>query len=268
MWEAVCETERENQFGKPTTKHVSQRGGFTAIDAYHQIHVATGLWGPLGFPDGDPLKGGWGFFDEKWATVRDNQNNPIEVVFEGTFWYEARRVGRFCADVKYRPGDDCRKKTLTDALTKALSYLGFSADVFLGAFDSNKYTDERPPPPARSAPAPRGRQGQGGSEKGLDVPPCTACRGPGRESQYWREAPEKKPRFYCPSCKTTSKSNGRQYPLSYGWPKDFDASGRYDPAGRDARERGEAPAPEPPPQDEPPVDAYENEAGDDPTASW
>ena len=30
---------------------------------------------------------------------------------------------------------------MTDALTKAFSHLGVSADVFLGLFDSNKYVD-------------------------------------------------------------------------------------------------------------------------------
>jgi hypothetical protein len=33
---------------------------------------------------------------------------------------------------------------MTDGLTKALSHLGFNADVFLGEFDGNKYTDDKP----------------------------------------------------------------------------------------------------------------------------
>ena len=35
--------------------------------------------------------------------------------------------------------DDCFKKVSTDALTKGLSKIGFSADVFLGMWDDNKY---------------------------------------------------------------------------------------------------------------------------------
>ena len=31
---------------------------------------------------------------------------------------------------------------MTDALTKAFSHLGVSADVFLGLFDNNKYVQE------------------------------------------------------------------------------------------------------------------------------
>ena len=210
LWNHVCETDAENQFGKPTTKHVKQRGGFTAIDAYHQIWVATRLWGPMGFTGGDPCSGGWGFNEEKWDVVRDGSGAPLEITFEGTFWYEGRRVGRFCADVAYRPGDDGRKKTLTDALTKALSYLGFSADVFLGAWDG-KYTDERPAPRQQQQQRPpqhrqQGQQ-QGGGGRGDDgyysAPPsngggndtswpvgsktrCSGCSNEGTRNDRWR----------------------------------------------------------------------------------
>ena len=44
-------------------------------------------------------------------------------------------------DGKGRIDDEAYKKATTDALTKALSYLGFSADVFLGAFDDNRYVE-------------------------------------------------------------------------------------------------------------------------------
>jgi hypothetical protein len=45
-------------------------------------------------------------------------------------------------DAKGRVDDDAPKKALTDALTKALSHLGFNADVFMGMFDSNKYVKQ------------------------------------------------------------------------------------------------------------------------------
>ncbi|WP_434771820.1 hypothetical protein [Pseudomonas entomophila] len=35
------------------------------------------------------------------------------------------------------------KKSLTDAIKKALSMLSFSADVFLGLFDDNAYVQQR-----------------------------------------------------------------------------------------------------------------------------
>jgi len=42
---------------------------------------------------------------------------------------------------EWRRTSDAYKKVYTDALTKALSRLGFNADVFLGKFDDNKYVD-------------------------------------------------------------------------------------------------------------------------------
>jgi hypothetical protein len=35
--------------------------------------------------------------------------------------------------------EDAPKMSVTDGLTKALSHLGFNADVFLGEYDGNKY---------------------------------------------------------------------------------------------------------------------------------
>ena len=42
--------------------------------------------------------------------------------------------------LKDKLDDDAPKKAITDGLTKAISHLGFNADVFLGKFDGNKYT--------------------------------------------------------------------------------------------------------------------------------
>ena len=38
--------------------------------------------------------------------------------------------------------DDFAKKVETDTLTKALSKLGFNADIFLGKFDDTKYVEQ------------------------------------------------------------------------------------------------------------------------------
>ncbi len=37
--------------------------------------------------------------------------------------------------------DEAPKKAMTDAMTKAFSHLGMSADVFLGKFDDSKYVE-------------------------------------------------------------------------------------------------------------------------------
>ena len=68
--------------------------------------------------------------------------------------------------------EEAPKKSLTDALTKALSWLGFAADIHMGRWDDNKYvnaakqgfagdaptpeTPEPDPPPPPPPPAPRG----------------------------------------------------------------------------------------------------------------
>ena len=131
IWERVCKTDPKH------TKHVGQRGGFTAIDAQYQVQTATEVFGPVGV--------GWGY----------ECLHGIEVVGEValavtnlTLWYmdggEKRSYGpvRACNQLvgaKGRVDEDAWKKALTDALTKALSHLGFNADVFLGKFDDNRY---------------------------------------------------------------------------------------------------------------------------------
>jgi hypothetical protein len=48
--------------------------------------------------------------------------------------------------------EEAPKKSVTDAISKALSWLGFAADVYLGKFDGNKYTNEETGPPKASQP--------------------------------------------------------------------------------------------------------------------
>tara|TARA_Y100000310_G_scaffold280644_1_gene300517 strand:+ start:603 stop:1253 length:651 start_codon:yes stop_codon:yes gene_type:complete len=124
LWNAVCTTPPEH------TKRVNQRGGFTAIGAQWQIQQATELWGPYG--------ANWGMGALEWGTITDAAGNVVEVTLNAMFQYPngSFPIG---TDAAFRPGNDTRKKLLTDATTKALSKLGFSADVFLGKYDDNKY---------------------------------------------------------------------------------------------------------------------------------
>jgi len=46
---------------------------------------------------------------------------------------------KFFDSAKGRMAEDAPKMAITDGLTKALSHLGFNADVFLGEMDGNKY---------------------------------------------------------------------------------------------------------------------------------
>jgi hypothetical protein len=129
LWESVERTNPKN------TKRVKQRGGFTAIDAYSQIREATRVFGPMGI--------GFGY------DVKIHRSSDL-VEAEMDFWYKLNGVeskpihvfGSVAAGFSGKPDVDASKKAVTDALTKALSYLGFNADVFLGRFDDNKYVNE------------------------------------------------------------------------------------------------------------------------------
>lgn len=131
-------------------KKFKKRGGFagTSIDPMWLILEATKEWGPIG--------GYWGYdvvsesierFNEEWVLHTCN----IELWYGGTGKGTGAAVGRvpstgntwLVAPGKYGPqyDDEASKKSRTDAITKALSWLGFAADVYMGMFDGNKYAD-------------------------------------------------------------------------------------------------------------------------------
>ncbi|MCP4640230.1 MAG: hypothetical protein GY851_07350 [bacterium] len=161
LWDAVCTTNPDN------TRHVNQRGGFTAINAQSQMMAATAQWGPYGVR--------WGVRDLEWGFIHDENGVLLEATLDGVFFFPTdvpdAASGSFeiGTDCPYRAGNDTRKKLLTDLTTKALSKLGFNADVFLGMYDDNKYVGEMrekhadaptpgvgQPRPAQSAPVPGG----------------------------------------------------------------------------------------------------------------
>lgn len=139
IWQEVCVTDPSQ------TKGVTRGRKFTAIDAMYQVQRATEVFGPVGI--------GWGY-DVQYTTVMEGTTAPMVpfVVATVTLWHGNREntFGPIMAIhplvAKYSSGaqfdDDAPKKALTDALTKALSHLGFSADVFLGKFDENKYVEK------------------------------------------------------------------------------------------------------------------------------
>lgn len=132
--------------GKKMQKPFGKSGGFkgTAADAMGTVVRLTQAFGPVGH--------GWGYAVkearvEQGATGKDGERQWLSFVTI-TFWYlhEGRR-GEFDQIggtlMEGRGDDDAHKKSLTDALTKAASHIGFNADVHLGRFDDNKYVEER-----------------------------------------------------------------------------------------------------------------------------
>jgi len=132
LWDSVSVTDPS------MTKKVNQRGGFTSIDAHSQVMAATEAFGPIGE--------GWGY-----DNVFTYEGGMVICLL--TFWWRGNgdEVGNSfgpvpgCSnllDNRGKPDTDAHKKALTDGLTKALSHLGFNADVFLGYFDDNKYVED------------------------------------------------------------------------------------------------------------------------------
>lgn len=130
LWRNVCQTDPD------FTKHVNQRGGFTCINAVWQIKQATMQWGAYGDPR-------W-WLDYTWDDLHIGKDL---VIMHATFRYPG---GNFPITNAVKLGnnrgadEDAFKKLETDTLTKALSKLGFSADIFMGCWDQQKYTSEAP----------------------------------------------------------------------------------------------------------------------------
>jgi len=169
LWDAVERTPHDQTkeiTGKPYKGNSPK--------PYYLVRRATETFGPCGI--------GWGFeivaeklldgamlepgFYERihmahvrvwyeWGGKRGTVEHVGQTVFSG------RRKGS-----QDKPGlpftdEDAPKKSVTDALTKALSMLGFAGDIFMGRYDDSKYVADlkqeqadaaAPKPAAKPAP--------------------------------------------------------------------------------------------------------------------
>ena len=136
------------------SKEFKQRGGFegTAVNPHYLYRLATELFGPVGV--------GWGF-----EIVREEIINglPLAVIHEipvyerihtldVLFWYmqdgkRAEVPGRGHTLVTYKTksgittDSEYGKKSITDALSRAMAYIGFGADIRMGLYDSGEYVE-------------------------------------------------------------------------------------------------------------------------------
>lgn len=133
LWDLVKETDKE------FTKPVNQRGGYTSITPQYQMQEATKVFGPYGL--------GWGF------DSIEMDYSAIEslglVIVKAVFFYELDgKRGSFPINNTWpvkqgsRVDSDFAKKAETNTMGKALSKLGFNADVFMGQFDDPNYVEE------------------------------------------------------------------------------------------------------------------------------
>jgi hypothetical protein len=128
------------------TKPVRIGKDMTAIDTYYQIKRATETFGPIGT--------GWGWnLEEEVVEGTSKEGRPVSVAkCKVTVWYvppggnpeERCYVGPViaCNQLVTSSGyvdDEAFKKATSDGITKSLSYLGFSADIFMGLYDDMKY---------------------------------------------------------------------------------------------------------------------------------
>ncbi|MBH8578755.1 hypothetical protein [Bisbaumannia pacifica] len=135
---------------KPATINGQQ---ITAIDTMHMIRLATQTFGPMGL--------GWGYRieDERYdqgAPIPDPKGgeplgHELTHTVRLTLWYqwqgqkgEVTQFGHTRAVYRTNRGTwmtdgEAPKKSVSDAMKKCLSLLGFAADIFTGLFDDQDY---------------------------------------------------------------------------------------------------------------------------------
>lgn len=132
LWNAVEKTNPKyttgiNPFGKK----------ITAISAQYQIKKATEQFGVYGES--------WGFNSIEFDY---SLSNIGLVVLKAVFFFPngefpiSNSIKLYIDAAQTKVDDNFAKKIETDTLTKALSKLGFNADVFMGKFDDLRYVDE------------------------------------------------------------------------------------------------------------------------------
>ena len=134
LWNSVAVTDPE------FTKRVKQGHNYTAITSYYKIKQITEKFGIPGI--------GWGW--ERPVFYTQGSDGSQIVCCDVTVWFMwegHRREIHASADKRLytQKGDtfdDTHKKALTGAVTKAFSFLGFSADVFMGQHDDDEYVSQ------------------------------------------------------------------------------------------------------------------------------
>lgn len=132
LWESVEKTDPSY------TKKANVKGNqITSIAPQFQIKNATDKFGVYGIT--------WGF---KNMEIDYTLKDIGMVSFKALFYFPNGEFEIINSIGLYRDGamtkidNDFAKKLETDTLTKALSKLGFNADIFLGKFDDLRYVEE------------------------------------------------------------------------------------------------------------------------------
>lgn len=150
IWNQVCKTDPS------ATKAAKVNGqNITSISGQHMIMKATEVFGPVG------IGWGWKVVEERFDQGGEIRNDKHEIIGHEVghtvriaLWFdldgkrgEVEQYG--CTPFTYKSkwgvttDTEAPKKSLTDAMKKALSMLGFSADIFMGMFDDADYVNQR-----------------------------------------------------------------------------------------------------------------------------
>lgn len=137
LWELVEKTDPKQV--KPITGK-PYKGN--SPKPHYLVRKATETFGPCGI--------GWGFKIVR-EHVEDGADGDKVHIAHLNVWYmwdekrgEVEHVGQTMLSGKRKDGtpytdEDAPKKSVTDALVKALSMIGFAGDIFMGRFDDSKY---------------------------------------------------------------------------------------------------------------------------------
>lgn len=153
IWSKVDKTD-------PQYTKAAKVGGqnITSLNGTAMIMKATEVFGPAG------IGFGWNVIDERFDKGAEmfsgDGDKRVSLGFELNhtvkiqFWFkidgERGEIEQYgCTPYLYKSkygtstDGEAPKKSLTDAIKKALSMLGFSADVFMGMFDDPSYVEIR-----------------------------------------------------------------------------------------------------------------------------
>ena len=147
IWDKLKKTNPK--YTKPFGKFGKE---LTTVDPQYQIQMMTSMFGPVGK--------GWKYTVEyKYLDGLVFAEVSIKYYLDSK-WYE---YGPVCSvqNLSKKNGgldDEAPKKAMTDAMTKAFSHLGMSADVFLGMFDDSKYVESLKKEFAQKIPKTNGKR--------------------------------------------------------------------------------------------------------------
>lgn len=154
LWQAVEKTPLDQ-----TKKITGKSYGGTSPKPHYLVHKATETFGPCGI--------GWGFTIED-ERIEEGAGGERMSIARVKVWYEwngkrgeVEHIGGTLfsgtrSSGKHFTDEDAPKKSVTDALIKALSMIGFAGDIFMGRYDDSKYIaeledEQRGPSPALEA---------------------------------------------------------------------------------------------------------------------